>query len=100
MFQEHISTASKSTTYRSKTTQNAIIGICGDMIEKSIIDEIKMAKFFSVLADEAADVSNQEQMALVVRFVDQNSLIRGHSLAFVSVSKDCLGKQLLRPFYK
>lgn len=45
-------------TYRSKTFQNELIEICGEYITESLVDEIKKAKFFSVLADEATDCSN------------------------------------------
>ena len=48
----------KSKTYKSKTTQNEIIDICGELITKKFMDEICEAKFFSVLADEAADCAN------------------------------------------
>ena len=34
------------------------------------MDEVKEAKFFTVIADEVADVSNTEQMSIVLRFVD------------------------------
>ena len=42
-------------TYRSKTIQNEIIEICGEMITDVLVGEIKEAKFFSVLANEATD---------------------------------------------
>jgi hypothetical protein len=63
-------------TYKSKTTQNAIIDICGELITKKITDEILEAKFFSVLADEAADCGKIEQLSMVVRFVDKTHCIR------------------------
>ena len=50
-------------TYRSKTIQNEILEICGEMITEILVGEVKHAKFFSVLADEATDCSNNEQMA-------------------------------------
>ena len=34
------------------------------------IDEVKESKFFTVVADEVADVSNTEQISIVVRYVD------------------------------
>lgn len=41
-----------------------------------LVAEIKAAKFFSILADEVSDVSGQEQMSLVLRFVDAKGQIR------------------------
>ena len=43
-------------TYRSKTIQNEIINICGEIIFEKIIEETKDAKFFTILADEATVV--------------------------------------------
>ena len=57
VFKEHIISAPKNATYRSKTTQSEIIEICGEEIVQKLVSEILEVKFFSVLADEAADVS-------------------------------------------
>ena len=35
---------------------------------------MKSAKFFSICANEVADSSNQEQLPLILRFVDSNSI--------------------------
>ena len=60
----------RNATYKSKTTQNQLIDICGEMLTEEIVAEIKDAKFFTILADEATDCSNIEQMSVVVWFVD------------------------------
>ena len=39
--------------------------------------------FFSVLADEATDVSNREQMPLVLKFVDKERNIREDFIMFI-----------------
>ncbi|XP_065654497.1 52 kDa repressor of the inhibitor of the protein kinase-like [Hydra vulgaris] len=62
----------KNSTYCSKTIQNELINICNDIIVSKLKYEVKKAKFFSILADEASDVSNMEQMPLVLRFVNDN----------------------------
>lgn len=74
--EEFFGTTPTNATYKSKTTQNEIIDICGDLIAKKITDEIREAKFFSILADEASDCANLEQLSLVVRFVDKENNIR------------------------
>lgn len=56
----------------------------GNLIQKKISDETKNARFFSMIADEASDISNKEQMALVIRFVDQNSEIREEFMEFLA----------------
>ena len=40
-----------------------------------IISEVKQAKFFSVMADECSDVANKEQLAIVIRYVNEDDEI-------------------------
>ena len=58
--------AHKNATYCSKTTQNEIIDILGGMISEPIVNEVKDAPFFSVIADKVRDVSCTEQISLVL----------------------------------
>ena len=47
---------------------------------------------FSVLAYEAADISNIEQMPLVIRFVDNQEKIRGEFMGLIPCSEGMKGK--------
>ena len=67
---EHFETAPRNATYRSKTVQNEIIETVGKHIVSKIVEEIRMSKIFSIMANEAADISNKENLSLVLRFVD------------------------------
>ena len=65
VLEEHFQNAPKTATYRSKTIQNEIIECCGELLQKKsskklkkIVKEVKKAKYFAVLADEAQDVSH------------------------------------------
>ena len=64
------------------------------MISDEISNEIQNAKFFSILADEASDVSNVEQMALVLRYVDSVSKIREDFLRFVVCDEGLCGRAI------
>ena len=69
-------------TYLSPQIQNELIDILGnDIILTSIINEIKEAKFYAILVDEATS-HNVEQMTLYIQFVDKNRDIREESLKF------------------
>lgn len=81
-------------TYRSKTIQNDILAICGEMVKEVIVEEVKKAKFFTVLADEATDCSNIEQMALVLRFLDSSQKIREDFLGFIACEDGLTGQAL------
>ena len=80
--------------YRSKTIQNDILEICGDMVKEVIVEEVKKAKFFTVLADEATDCSNIEQMALVLRFLDSSDKIGEDFLGFIACEDGLTGLAL------
>ena len=94
VFEEHMANAAKTATYRSKTTQNELVNICGELILSKLTAEIKESKFFAILADEAADVSNIEQMPLVIRFVDHSSIIREEFLGFVKCDEGMTGEAI------
>ncbi len=70
VLEDHLKNCGKNKTYISKTSQNKIIGCCGQVISEQIIQDIKASKFYSIIADEAADSSHNEQMSVVLRFVD------------------------------
>lgn len=83
ILEEHLSTCKKNASYHSKTVQNELIKICGDIVRDSVVREIKEACFFSVLGDEATDCSDDEEVSMVVRFVDASSNIREEFFDFV-----------------
>ena len=89
--EEFFKSTPKNITHKSKTTQNEIIDICGDLLTKKITNEIRKAKFLSVLADEAADCGNVEQLSLVIRFVDETHCIREQFLGFLPCKRGLSG---------
>ena len=89
--EELFKSAPKNMSYKSKTTQNEIIDICSDLITKKITDEILEARFYSILADEAADCGNVEQLSVVFRFADKQCQIREEFLGFVPCKKGLTG---------
>ena len=59
----------KRATYRTKRTQNELINIYGDVVSSTIINEIQKAKYFLIMADEAADITkwSNSQFSLFTR---------------------------------
>ena len=94
VFDEHLLNAPKSSTYRSQKTQNENLTICGEMIKERLSSEVKEAKYFSVLADEGADVSNVEQMPLVIRYVNSDSEICEAFTGFIACDKGVSGEAI------
>ena len=59
-----------------------MINTIGKYIIDQISGEIRESKYFSVIADEATDVSNKENLSLVIRFVDNKQTIREEFAGF------------------
>ena len=72
LLKEHPQTAKGNALYTSKTVQNEIIATCGNLIRQKLLKSIRDAGFFSVIADEATDAANQEQLSVSIRFVENN----------------------------
>ena len=81
-------------SYLSPTIQNELIECCGKVIQEDILRDVRKAPFFSVCADESADASNQEQLPLVLRFVDESGLIREELAEFLCCSDGTTGLAL------
>ena len=86
--------SSKSATYHSTTIQNELIDICGETILKKVVSEIKDATYFFILAYEATDISNIEQIPIVIRFVDDSSVIRETFLGFSECNEGMSGEAI------
>ena len=59
---EHLETAGRNAVFTSKEIQNEMITVCGNIIQNKILQQIRQAEFFSVIADEATDSANDEQL--------------------------------------
>ena len=75
VLEQHLSTPACNATYTSNTIQNQIISILAAQVIQSIISRVKEAKWFSVIADEVTDVSNKEQLSIVLRYVESAMLL-------------------------
>ena len=53
----------KNATCTSKTIQNQLIECVGHQIRSNILQEVQEAGFYSVMADEVTDISNNERTA-------------------------------------
>ena len=65
----------KNAKYTSPYVQKEILSILARKVQKSIREEIGNNKF-CIMVDEARDESKKEQMAIVLRFVNKEGLIK------------------------
>jgi len=71
VLKEHFESCSKTAQYCSKTIQNDVLNCIAKFIQTVIVDEIKAQPIgpkYGLQADEVTDISNKEQMGIVVRY--------------------------------
>ena len=83
---DHLKNAPKNARYTSKTIQNQRISIVGNHIRSEIIEEIQMAKYYSIIADELSDISNKEQLSISFQYV-LDGMVREVFADFVEVER-------------
>lgn len=67
--------------YTSHENQNEILRIMANVVQRTILEKISQSPFITIMVDETTDITNKEQLAFVIRHVDEN----------LSVSEDFLG---------
>ena len=89
---EHLATAPRNATYTSSTIQNQLIQIIGNQIRDKILDRVRRAQWFTVIADEVTDISNKEQLSLVLRYIDPStSFVREDLVSFIECDTGITG---------
>ena len=91
ILREYLNTAAKNARYTSAPIQNQLIECAGNVIANKLISKINESGVFAILADEATDCSNKEQMALIIRFVDRENVIREEFLQFIYLDSGLMG---------
>jgi len=84
---DNIQLSSRNMTYTSPLIQNEFIEIIGQgIILKNLLEEIKAAKLYSIMADEVTG-HNKEQLALCAGFIDKNNDVRERFIAFIHLPR-------------
>jgi hypothetical protein len=76
--------APRNAKYTSSDVQKEILSIVARKVQKITREEIGTSKF-CIMVDEARDESKKEQMAIVIRFVNKEGLIKERFLDLVHV---------------
>ena len=97
----------KDDKYTSPVIQNEILGAIALCMLRKISQNIQNSTFFTIMADETADISNKEQLVVCIRWVDENFAVHEDFIAMypleratadhiVAVLKNCLISMHLR----
>jgi hypothetical protein len=85
--------------YLGPRIQNEIITLMSCKVTEEIISLISLAKYFSVILDCTPDISHQEQMSLILRYVDisdsEQITVKESFITFLKVD-DTTGRGLLQ----
>ncbi|XP_025412044.1 zinc finger MYM-type protein 1-like [Sipha flava] len=90
ILQSHLESSPKNSKCISARVQNEIINITGKIILSRITNYlVKSRSFFSILADETADISGTEQLSIGIRYISfesENPVVKEEFLGFVALT--------------
>ncbi|XP_023214961.1 zinc finger MYM-type protein 1-like [Centruroides sculpturatus] len=75
VMEKHLMRAKKkpnSVHYLGKTIQNEILELIGQSIKSKILNKVQDSNYYALIVDCTTDTSHQEQMSVIVRYVDVN----------------------------
>ena len=87
VLKEHLEKSKKNCQYLSPDIQNEFISLLADAVVDEIILQVKQAKYFTLLLDETADVSRQEQLSFILRYVNGSGKINEHFIGVTAVKQ-------------
>jgi len=90
ILEDHFKNAPKNATYLSHRIQNNCITFFGTVTSNIILEQIKKAECYSVLADKTMDICGTEQISICIRYTfNENGLttMRKDFLEFIALNK-------------
>ena len=73
--------------YMSHDVMNELITALGQATIRKIINHVQSVRSYALLVDETRDVSNKEQLTLILRWVDSDFEIHEDFIGFMNVEK-------------
>lgn len=78
--------------YLSHDIVNEMITLMGNTLLRQLLTRMRAERFFSIMADETRDMSNHEQMSIVIRWVDTDYIIHKDLIRCVLPLEICRGQ--------
>ena len=98
--QDRIKNKNTKDHYLSPTIQNELIELLATEVEKENLQQLKLAKYFSIILDCTPDMSHHEQMSVILRYVlcnEEAAVVEETFFGYLRIS-DSTGKGLLDAF--
>ena len=98
--QDRIKNKNNKDHYLSPTIQNELIELLATEVEKENLQQLKLAKYFSIILDCTPDMSHHEQMSVILRYVlcnEEAAVVKETFFGYLRIS-DSTGKGLLDAF--
>ena len=93
---KHFDNVPKNATHRSKTIQNQLVSVIGKQIRTKIVTNVNTCQFHSIIADEAIDRSNEDQMPLILLYVDSDNEIQERFMKYIHCNTGLSGEALFK----
>ena len=96
VLKEHFSNCPKNTMCTLKTIQNELVDMCAKQVVGKCITEINDSGKFSITVDAAVDISNVEQMSIVIKYVHMSNSknVKVHCLYMVECREEVSGDNI------
>ena len=98
--QDRIKNKNTKDHYLSPTIQNELIELLATEVEKENLQQLKLAKYFSIILDCTPDMSHHEQMSVILRYVlcnEEAAVVKETFFGYLRIS-DSTGKGMLDAF--
>ena len=84
--QERLLHGPRNAVYTSPDIQNSLLNVMANMVRKKICNAVREAGVFSLLTDESKDCSKQDQLAIILRYVEDKAKIHENFLTYVQTT--------------
>ena len=81
-------------SYASPTSQNELINCSAKMLPDTTVARIKKDKFFAICIDTTPDITKEDQLSIIVRYVDDDGSIKEDLLDVVHAAEMVYSIQL------
>lgn len=82
-FLRHGNPGRGNVSYLSSTICDEFLSIIGNQVRQLIVDEIKLAKYYSIIVDSTPDVAHVDQLSLCFRYVSATGEIMERFFTFL-----------------